>query len=630
MTAIQKRLDNLLMKLLRTMSLLTSLRSGEATTRRLCVRHAVGGLWLLVMAIGLAACGGKQASALEGHASEATSTSVQTEQRNERFDALFLEASRRCALADYDAQYELLQAALAEQPEAPEALYELGRMKLIVSSSTDTVMRAEGEAQIRKAIKAMPERPYYKEFLADYLAGRNRYAEAIELYTQLTANAHTSSKLYTLMGIQEEAGDYAGAIETINRIEAIDGRSERLSIGKFNLYAEMGDNEHAYASIEELCAEFPDELRYRVLLGDLYRQNGYPDMALAVYKDVLTAEPDNSLAQISLLSYYKGTGQDSLYRELLEDVVLSPNQQMEAKVEAMQGFVMDAVMTDKDSAEVLYLFRHALQEPQENRQLATLCISYMSAIGMPEEKIIPVLKQALEIEPDFEGGRMMLIDILLRLNDTEGVAEVCRDGMIYQPDEPLYYYYAGLAQAILGNEALGTEYLEAGTDRINDETDLNLAAGIYATLGDLYYEQKKKNEAYAAYDQSLLYDPDNVSCLNNYAYYLSLDGKRLEQAEAMSRRTINAEPQNATYLDTYAWILYIQKDYKNAGIYIEQAIDGLDETEENAGIFDHAGDIFFRLKQNKKALQFWIKALSLTTDADRKETLKRKVRLKRL
>ena len=128
----------------------------------------------------------------------------------------------------------------------------------------------------------------------------------------------------------------------------------------------------------------------------------------------------------------------------------------------------------------------------------------------------------------------------------------------------------------------------------------------------------------------MLYDPNNVSCLNNYAYYLSLDGRRLDHAEAMSRRTINAEPQNATYLDTYAWILYIQKDYKNAGKYIEQAIDGLEETAENAGIFDHAGDIFYRLKQNKKAIQYWIKALSLTTDNDLKAKLKRKVRLKRL
>ena len=249
---------------------------------------------------------------------------------------------------------------------------------------------------------------------------------------------------------------------------------------------------------------------------------------------------------------------------------------------------------------------------------------------MPEEKIIPVLKQALEIEPDFDGGRLMLVDILLRLNDTQGVAEVCGDGMIYQPDEPFYYYYAGLAQAILGNEALGTKYLEDGTEHINDETDLNLAAGLYASLGDLYYEQNKKNEAYAAYDQALLYDPNNVSCLNNYAYYLSLDGRQLDHAEAMSRRTINAEPQNATYLDTYAWILYIQKDYKNAGKYIEQAIDGLEESAENAGIFDHAGDIFYRLKQNKKAIQYWIKALSLTTDNDLKAKLKRKVRLKRL
>lgn len=112
---------------------------------------------------------------------------------------------------------------------------------------------------------------------------------------------------------------------------------------KFQTYLAMKDDEHAYQAIEDLCAEYPYDLRYRVLLGDLYDQHGYHEQALDIYRDVLTAEPDNSYAQISLLAYYKAAGADSLYLDLLNRVVLNPRTQSGARLEAMRGFAVDNV-----------------------------------------------------------------------------------------------------------------------------------------------------------------------------------------------------------------------------------------------------------------------------------------------
>ena len=63
-----------------------------------------------------------------------------------------------------------------------------------------------------------------------------------------------------------------------------------------------------------------------------------------------------------------------------------------------------------------------------------------------------------------------------------------------------------------------------------------------------------------------------INKLNNYAYNLSLDRKNLKKAEKMSRKSLEAEPDNASFLDTYGYILYLRKDYENAKVYLKKAI----------------------------------------------------------
>lgn len=587
----------------------------------------------VVVTVCLASCASHHKTAGEevtNNAAKPLAGKQLNEKEQRRFDMLFLEAVRQKEKEQYDAEYELLNAALRLNPDAPEALYEMAQLKLSLGSMVDTLSRAQGDSLLRRAIKLAPENIDLKETLANQMAREGKYKEAIALYKEMIGTRPDVDRLSILVGLQEEAADFSGAIESISRIEHIEGKSERLSMEKFKLYNELGDNEHAYASIEALSEQYPYDLRYRVLLGDLYMQNGYHEMAQAIYKDVLTMEPDNSYAQISLLAYYKKMGKDSLYREMVDDVVLNPETKSEAKVEAMRGFVGEAMQTQTDSTEVLSLFRRALRQPQEDRALAELCAYYMVAIGMPAAELKPVMEKILTIEPDYSRARLQLLDILLREHDMKGVAELCHGGMTYSPSEVIYYYYGGLAELQLDHNAAALQILLKGSQKITPETDTQTASELWAALGDVYHETQQKQKAYEAYEQALTYNPSNLMCLNNYAYFLSLDGQRLDYAAAMSRRTINAESTNATFLDTYAWILYLQRQYTQAHIYITQALAHLDETEENGSIYDHAGDIAYRMKRPQEALKFWIKALGATTDAADRSRIKRKVERRRL
>lgn len=547
-----------------------------------------------------------------------------------QFDALFLEAIRQKEKENYDAEFELLTEALALNSDAPEALFEMAQLKLSFGGIADTTHRAEGDSMLRRAMALDVQNTDIQEVLANQMAREGKYGEAIALYKRIIGMRPDVDRLSVLVSLQEEAADYAGAIETIKRLENIEGPGERLSIEKFKLYNALGDNEHAYASIEGLCEQYPYDLRYRVLLGDLYMQNGYHEMAQAIYKDVLTQEPDNSYAQISLLAYYKAQGKDSLYRSMVDDVVLNPETKSEAKVEAMRGFVADALQTHRDSTEVLSLFHRALRGPQENRALAELCAYYMAGIGMPSAELKPVMEKILSIEPDYSRARLQMLDILLREKDMAGVAKLCREGVTYSPSEVAYYYYGGMAELQMDHNEAAQKMLSAGTERITDETDTQTASELWAALGDVRHETGQKKESYAAYEKALTYNPSNMMCLNNYAYFLSLDKERLDYAANMSRRTVEAEPANATFLDTYAWILYLQHQYTQAHIYIDQALAHLEEGEENGSIYDHAGDIYFKMKRPQEALKFWIKALANTTKAADRAKIRRKVERRRL
>jgi tetratricopeptide (TPR) repeat protein len=147
-------------------------------------------------------------------------------------------------------------------------------------------------------------------------------------------------------------------------------------------------------------------------------------------------------------------------------------------------------------------------------------------------------------------------------------------------------------------------------------------------MGDIRHTLQQMPEAYAAYDSALVYNPDNIGALNNYAYYLSIERRDLDRAAEMSFKTVKAEPQNPTYLDTYAWILFEQKNYGQARIYIDQALKAIgDETDGNEVILEHAGDIYSKIDEREQAVNLWKQAATATESPS--SVLLKKIRKKK-
>jgi len=224
------------------------------------------------------------------------------------------------------------------------------------------------------------------------------------------------------------------------------------------------------------------------------------------------------------------------------------------------------------------------------------------------------------MEPENIAAWQQLLQLALQTEDLDEVIRVCLKCIELFPDSPEYYFYLGIGYHQKKEYQQALEAYARGIENIPGD-NLPLMSDFYGQIGDVYYQMDQLDKAFESYDEAIKYNENNIMVLNNYAYFLSLAKKDLDKAERMSAQTIRKEPENSTYLDTYAWIYFVQGNYTLAKIYIERAIsnDKTDSTE----LLDHYGDILYMTGDHEKAMEQWIKAKELGKES---EILDRKIK----
>lgn len=513
-------------------------------------------------------------------------------QSSREFDQFFLEAMIQRQKGNNAAAFDLLRHCQELNPEAPEVYYFLAQYYSALKNTEKSV------DCFKKAAALQPDNVTYMETLAQIYIRQQDFAQAIPVVEKIyERDKERLDLLEMLFQLYQQVGRNDKAVEVLNRIEAIDGKSERISVAKSEIFTRQGNKKGAIAEIKALAQKYPNDLNYMALYAETMMMNGQVKKALKVYDQILQQEPDNNRVLMSLRTYHQALGHQTVADSLTERVLLNGNATSEERVHLLRQEIAACEQEGGDSTRVLQLFRKMLARPQSDEDMALLCASYMNAKQMPKDSISRVLEQALAIAPDNSMARLQLVGYAWEKEDMDRVVSLCQDARQYNPDEMAFYYYQGIAfykQEKL-DEALSA--FKNGIGVIKDDSNPEIVSDFYAVMGDILHQQGQAEEAFAAYDSCLVWKEDNIGCLNNYAYYLSERGERLSKAEEMSYKTIKAEPKNSTYLDTYAWILYMEKRYAEAKIYIEQAVQNLDEKQDNSVILEHADKIKLKIKE---------------------------------
>lgn len=295
---------------------------------------------------------------------------------------------------------------------------------------------------------------------------------------------------------------------------------------------------------------------------------------------------------------------------------MGDNTPVDTKIVMMRAFIQDNEAHGGDSTQVLSLFDKVLAVPKPEEHIAELRAAYMSLKKMPQDSVNAAYMKVLDIAPDNAGARLQLVQSLWNAKKYDEVIAMTDQAQAYNPEEMVFYYFGGMAHYLKGDEESTLSTFKKGIAQVNDKSSPDLVSDLYMIMGDILNKKGLEKESFAAYDSCLHYKDDNVPALNNYAYYMSVNGKNLHQAEQMSFKTIKAEPKNGTYLDTYAWILFMEERYHEAKIYIDQAVANLDSTQNNNTVIEHAGDIYAMNGLTEEAMKFWQRSYDAGNKSD--------------
>lgn len=542
-----------------------------------------------------------------------------TEEQQRKFDYYYLEAIRLKQAGDYDAAFDLLQHSLAINPHDASALYELAQYYLYLKQPE------RAEAALEQSVAAAPDNYWFAQALSQIYLQQNEADKATALLEDMVDRFSTRlDPLYSLLEIYNRQEDYDRVLDVLNQIEQRTGKNEQLSLEKFRIYLRKGDNKRAFGEMENLVAEYPKDLRYRVVLGDVYLQNGKKDEARDIYQQVLAEEPDNAMAMYSLAGYYEETGQDSLYQQQLDSLLLNRKVTTDVKSNVMRQLIIRNEQAGGDSLRIITLFDRIMQQDPDEPDLPMLYAQYLLSKGMNQQSL-PVFRRVLDIDPTNTAARMTLLGEAVRQKDYKGIVNLCEAGIESNPDMLEFYYYLVFGYIQEDNrtdDVLST--CQKALAHVTPESKKEVVSEFYAIMGDSYHTKGMTEQAFAAYDSALVYNPDNIVVLNNYAYYLSLERRDLDRAEEMSYRTVKAEPGNATYLDTYAWVLFEKGNYAEARLYIDDAMKN--GGGESSGVAEHCGDIYYMTGDVDGALKYWKQAwdMGIRTDVLKEKIEKKK------
>jgi tetratricopeptide (TPR) repeat protein len=420
----------------------------------------------------------------------------------------------------------------------------------------------------------------------------------------------------------KETKEYEKAIAAYDKLESLNTITETVSFEKFQLYILSNKAQKGVAEIDKLINKYPTESRYKVLRGDIFMQQKMPAKAFEIYQNVLKEDPQNAYVYVSLSEYYKSVNKPDKAMESIVSALKCEQLDVDTKVTVLGQYVEKLVQDSTKLGETESLFkllveRYPLEEKVHGYYAVFLQYQKRNAEAISE------LETMININPKNDQTWIRLIQMYSLTKDFNQILILTNRAIENLPKLPVWYFYKGIAQFQLADYKNALVSYQKGLPLIAPE-QAALKSDFYAQMADIYYKLEQKDSAFVNYERSLAVNPKNNMVMNNYAYYLSLEKTQLKKAERMSAKTVELEPKNSTYLDTYAWILYQEANYSLAKFYIERAVENLTKEEEPGIILEHYGDILWMSgpENESKAMETWQKSY----DAGNKtEALKLKI-----
>lgn len=529
---------------------------------------------------------------------------IPDESTRRKFDYYFYQALNAKTQGKFDESFDLLRHCYALDSTNASVLVELGAYYSSLEEKNTAL------DYFRKAVKYDPTNYYYNMILAGISKELDLKEEVIDIYKSLLKSYPEKVELYfELANVYGDNGELEKAIQSLDTLQKYAGISDAITLNKFRLYNMMDQKERAFEEIQSVIDNNPDNIRYLLLMGDLYLQDNQPEKALDYYNRARLIDEEEPSLILSMVNYYEKTNNRAASVDELQKAVLNSKMDVETKLQLLARYVAVLRQNKQDIKTANPLFRQLFEQHPNNTQINMM---YGDVLMLQEDE-----KGAMEQFEIFTkdnptnpvGYEQMLRIVLPDTLALDKVIEISEAGVKNVPTAPQFYFYLGLAKYQQNKHKEALAVFEQGLANAEFQNP-QIESDFYGQVGDLNHFLKNNQVAFENYEKALKLNPQNLLVLNNYSYYLSLERKNLDKAEQMSSITIKAEPTNPTYLDTYGWVLFEQGAYTMAKIYIEKAVE-YSQDEPSAEVLEHYGDVLAVTGDIEKAVEQWQKAKEL-------------------
>lgn len=502
---------------------------------------------------------------------------------------------------DFDMAIQYFEKAIEAYPEDHASMFELSSLYRMKN------LNEKGYEMIKNAVELDSTNKWYKIRLAEFHALNNDYESFIKIYDKLLENEPNNLEyLEVYIEALLRIGDYERVTEKLDVYEENIGVNEYLSMQKIEIYKLLGKKDKVLTEMEKLANAYPYETRYQSMLAETYVQNNHEKDAYKIYLNIKKINPEDPYINISLMEYYQKQGDlDKAFEEFILSIK-NKNLDYNTKAQIYEYWFSEKDGENENTVKEAKQAGEAFIETHPEKELGYYVIGTVYFNDEIYDKAQTYYLDAIARDSSNFITWYQLVFTDIELNDAETLYEHTNSAMRYYPEQPIFYYFNGLALIDMKRYEEAVKILDKGRYM---SADKKLTASFDTSIADIYHELGNKEKAYQYYDRVLRNDPENVYVLNNYAYFLSLDNERLDDALKMSAITVEKEPKNVTYLDTYAWVLYKLERYKDAKKWMEKVFS-YDKNPQGIN-YEHYGDILYKLGETKNAVQNWKKAKKL-------------------
>ncbi|MGN0187691.1 MAG: tetratricopeptide repeat protein [Paludibacteraceae bacterium] len=465
-------------------------------------------------------------------------------------------------------------------------------------------------ACVCKMVELQPDNTEYQEMLISWLVAQYRFDEAIAGYRKLLRQKPTSQYyLNALLELYQITKQLKPQLEVLQRLEELNGVDEENSFRQMAVLHALNRPKNIEKQIQKLIRKFPSKTEHVVMLGDFYLSAGKEKKALQCYDSQYAKDSTDGTVLSAYANYYSFKGNEALADEYMLRALNDKRYSINNKMLWLRSHVATLLQAHDTVHADSILYTLETMYPDEE-VLLTLLYDY-ARVKRDTVACQHYLQQLLNQNPRDEEKWLQLLS--LNENDPVRMAAIVDEALLVFPTSSRWYYYK--ASLLYDDE----RYLEAIAvlDVLlnNNQTDKTTRAQLLTMKGDLMQHLKRYKTAVDCYEEVLRIAPDDISVKNNYAYLLACCGIDLAKAETLSSAAVKAEPNSATFLDTYAWVLFMRGEYKLARFYQERAIAAAERLSDE--LLEHYGDILAQLGEIDLAIELWNEALELNPQLQR-------------